>query len=66
MKKKKKKIIIILTVVLVLLVLLFVPFRVDTLSDGGSKVYSAVLYKYVKWKGLWYSSKQREIVLYWL
>ncbi|MBR7020354.1 MAG: hypothetical protein IKI15_04805 [Lachnospiraceae bacterium] len=58
---KKKKIIIILTVVLVLLVLLFMPFRVDTLSDGGSKVYSAVLYKYVKWKGLWYSEQTGEL-----
>lgn len=49
MKKKTK--LIILSVVLILLAVLLIPFKVDILEDGGSKVYSAVLYKYVKWVG---------------
>ena len=49
MKKKTK--LIILSVVLILLAVLLIPFKVDILEDGGSKVYSDVLYKYVKWVG---------------
>lgn len=49
---KKRRIIIIAAIVLLLLVL-FVPYRVDTLEDGGSKVYTAVMYKYIRWKGFY-------------
>ena len=45
MKKKVKVIIIIIIVLLVL----FFPASRDTLEDGGSKVYSALTYKIVKW-----------------
>ena len=48
---KKRRILIIAAVVLLLLVL-FVPYRRDTLDDGGSEVYSAVMYKYIRWRGL--------------
>lgn len=48
---KKRRIVIIAAAVLLLLVL-FVPYRTDILEDGGSKVYSAVMYKYIQWKGV--------------
>ncbi len=51
----KKKLIGIIIVILVL-AMIFVPFRVDTANDGGTKVYSALIYKIVKWSKLYDNS----------
>ena len=45
----KKKLWIVALVVIVLLGVLFIPFRVDTVNDGGSKVYHALTYRIVDW-----------------
>ena len=44
----KKKIFISCGILLILIVLL-VPFKYDTLSDGGTRIYSAPLLKIVQW-----------------
>lgn len=46
MSKKKK---IIVAVVVIIMLVLFFPIPIGTLDDGGSKVYSALTYKIVKW-----------------
>jgi hypothetical protein len=46
MSKKKK---IIVAVVVIIMLVLFFPIPIGTLEDGGSKVYSALTYKIVKW-----------------
>jgi len=48
----KKKIIVIVVIILVLAVLI-VPFKSDTANDGGTRVYSALTYKAVKWNKLY-------------
>jgi len=48
----KKKIIFIVVIILVLAVLI-VPFKSDTANDGGTRVYSALTYKAVKWNKLY-------------
>ncbi len=45
MSKKKK----IVAVVVIIMLVLFFPIPIGTLEDGGSKVYSALTYKIVKW-----------------
>lgn len=45
-----KKKIIIISVVAVLLIALFVPYSVQCYDDGGTKEYSALALKVVKWK----------------
>lgn len=45
-----KKKIIIISVVAVLLIALFVPYSVQYYDDGGTKEYSALALKVVKWK----------------
>lgn len=42
---------IIIAVVIILAALMFVPFRTETLDDGGSVIRSALLAKYVTWVG---------------
>lgn len=51
-KKKWNKKIWIPIVVLVLLAVLFVPVPLGTMNDGGTRVYSALTYKVVKWRRL--------------
>ena len=53
----KKKIIIYIIIAVILLVL-FVPVP-KTLDDGGTKVYSALTYKYIKWNRYVDESKTR-------
>ena len=53
----KKKIIIYIIIAVILLVL-FVPIP-KTLDDGGTKVYSALAYKYIKWNRYVDESKTR-------
>ena len=62
-KPKAKKVLIPIVVLLVLLVPLCVPYRIDILADGGSTVYSAVLYKLVRWKGMELSDQTDEFRL---
>ena len=45
-----KKKIIIISVVAVLLIALFVPYSVQCYDDGGTKEYSALALKVLKWK----------------
>ena len=47
-----KKKIIIISVVAVLLIAMFVPYSVQYYDDGGTKEYSALALKVVKWKKL--------------
>ncbi len=49
-----KKKIIIISVVAVLLIALFVPYSVQYYDDGGTKEYSALALKVVKWKKILY------------
>lgn len=35
--------------ILIILIVLFVPFKYDTLQDGGTRIYSAPLLKIVEW-----------------
>lgn len=51
-KKRLSKKIWIPVVVLVLLAILFVPVPLGTMNDGGTRVYSALTYKIVKWRRL--------------
>jgi len=51
-KKKLSKKVWIPVVVLVLLAILFVPLPMGALDDGGTRVYSALAYKIVKWNRL--------------
>ena len=48
---KRKKIIIVLITIIVLLVL-FLPLPVGSFDDGGTRVYSALTYKILKWHKL--------------
>jgi hypothetical protein len=48
---KRKKIIIVLITIIVLLVLFF-PIPRGTYSDGGTREYSALTYKIIKWHRL--------------
>jgi hypothetical protein len=48
---KRKKIIIVLITIIVLLVL-FLPLPVGSFDDGGTRVYSALTYKIIKWHTL--------------
>lgn len=48
-KKKLSKKIRIPVVVLLLLAVLFVPVSVGVMDDGGTRVYSALTYKVIKW-----------------
>lgn len=52
LKKKRNKKLWIPIIVLVLAVLLFVPVPTGTMNDGGTRVYSALTYKIVKWRRL--------------
>ena len=49
-----KKKIIIISVVAVLLIAMFVPYSVQYYDDGGTKEYSALALKVVKWKKILY------------
>lgn len=49
-----QKKIIIISVVAVLLIALFVPYSVQYYDDGGTKEYSALALKVVKWKKILY------------
>ena len=51
MKKNKKKLTIIL-IALVVLILIFPMYR-GTLKDGGTKEYTALTYKVIKWHRLY-------------
>lgn len=51
-KKKLSKKVWIPIIVLVLLAVLFVPVPSGTMKDGGTRVYSALTYKIVKWRRL--------------
>lgn len=53
---KKRKIFLIICVIILLI--LFIPIP-KTLDDGGTKVYSALAYKYVKWNRYVDESKTR-------
>ena len=44
-----KRKLIIMSIVITILIILFVPFKYDTLEDGGTRVFSAPLLKVVKW-----------------
>lgn len=48
MKKKTVKIILLI----VLLMILFFPFAWRTYEDGGTRTYTALTYKVVKWNRL--------------
>jgi hypothetical protein len=51
----KKKLVIAATVtavVLAVLAVLFVPYRIDVMNDGGSKEYRALAYRAVKWNSI--------------
>lgn len=58
----KKRLIIIIAAVVLLLLVLFVPYRRDTLDDGGSVVYNAVLYKYIRWKGFYTEAEDGTLI----
>jgi hypothetical protein len=51
-KKIRNKKLWIPVIVFLLLALLFVPIPTGTMNDGGTRVYSAVTYKIVKWRRL--------------
>ncbi len=51
-KKKRSKKIWIPLVVLVVLAVLFVPVPAGVMDDGGTRAYSALTYKVVKWRRL--------------
>ncbi len=44
-----KRVIAIALLILVILAILFTPIQIGTVNDGGTKVYSALTYKIVKW-----------------
>jgi len=44
-----KKKIFLISGILIILIVLLVPFKRDTLEDGGTKIYSAPLLKVVQW-----------------
>ena len=46
---KKKIWIPIVVSIAILIIAAFIPFSVDTLKDGGSRVYSALAYKIIDW-----------------
>lgn len=43
-----KKFLLILSVILILAII-FVPYNIKTLDDGGTKVYTSLVYRVVKW-----------------
>lgn len=45
----KKKIIFVLVIIVVIAAVLFVPIPAGAMKDGGSRVYSALTYKIIKW-----------------
>lgn len=45
----KRKIIFAAIVFMIVMTVLFVPYRVDTLNDGGTKVYQALTYRVIAW-----------------
>ena len=49
MKKKTK---ITVTVLVILVFILFVPIPTGVYKDGGTRVYSALTYKLIKWQRL--------------
>lgn len=49
---KNKKIVIISIVMIAILAILFVPIPTGQMKDGGTKTYSALTYKIVKWHRL--------------
>lgn len=52
MKKKRVFVVCVVLAALILVGVLFVPYKVDILEDGGSTVHTAVMYTYVEWKGI--------------
>ena len=61
--------------VVVLLLVLFVPIPMGIYKDGGTRVYSALTYKIVKWNrlsayqdenGNWVDGTYSKTVIYWL
>jgi len=64
-KKKRSKKIWIPIAVLVLLAVLFVPVSIGALDDGGTRVYSALTYKVVKWNRLDGLVRVRKTNVYW-
>ncbi len=45
-----KKGIIVLSVVFITVLILFFPFKMTSYDDGGTREYSSLTYKIVKWK----------------
>ena len=52
MKKKRVLVVCVVLAALILVGVLFVPYKVDILEDGGSTVHTAVMYTCVEWKGI--------------
>lgn len=44
-----KRKLIIIGLAITILIILFVPFKRDTLNDGGTQVFSSPLLKVIKW-----------------
>lgn len=62
----KKKIIIII-IVLILLIVLFTPFSIKTYKDGGTRTYTALTYKIVRWnKIINVNEIYKKTSVYWL
>lgn len=55
----KEKVIFISVLVLLLLIVLCIPIPKGTIEDGGSKVYHAVLYKFIIWNHLYTDSDNK-------
>lgn len=64
-KKKRSKKVWIPVVVVVLLTVLFVPVPSGVYKDGGTRVYSALTYKVVKWNRLDGLVRVRKTNVYW-
>lgn len=60
----KKKILICIVPAVLLLAVLFVPFKAQSYDDGGTKEYTALTYKIVKWNKITNSDVYHKIRIY--
>ena len=61
----RKKIILIALTVLLLAAVLFVPIPGETYKDGGTRAYTALTYKVVKWNRLTEGDTYEATKVYW-
>ena len=62
---KKKTLIIISVILITALLILFIPIPGSPIKDGGTRAYSAVTYKVVKWQRLTGGTRYKSTSVYW-